>query len=432
MRKFFRRLGRGLLFLLPVALGAAAVWYAVQNREGPQRMPPEERVTPVRVVTVPIVDVVPRALGHGSVSPGRVWEAVGEVSGTVIYRHPDLEKGAILSAGTELLRIDATDYRLAVAQIEANIRSTEAQLAVLDVRALNAERSLAIEKRSIGLARKELERKQRLLRNGTISQASVDREERTVLAGEQSLQNLRNALNLLPAERAVLEATRDQLEGQLEMARRDLSRTSIFAPFDCRIAEVNVEKAQFAAKGKVLVAADSLDVAEVTAQVPIGNLLPLLPPDFELPQDPGAAMSRLREVAGLDAVVSLRIGRSEIEWPARFSRMSDTVPTPPSEVWPTVLPPIDRSKNERFFDTSGYGAGSGAVVLKKPCKNQRQYMLSPPAFYRFGTFAFRTEESVGMLIGYARVSKADGSQALDAQRDALAAAGMAPSRTLLI
>ena len=51
-------------------------------------------------------------------------------------------------------------------------------------------------------------------------------------------------------------------------------------------------------------------------------------------------------------------------------------------------------------------------MLKKPCKNQRQYMLSPPAFYRFGTFAFRTEESVGMLIGYARVSKADGSQAL--------------------
>ena len=37
-----------------------------------------------------------------------------------------------------------------------------------------------------------------------------------------------------------------------------------------------------------------------------------------------------------------------------------------------------------------------------------------------------------MLIGYARVSKADGSQALDAQRDALAAAGMAPTRTLQI
>ena len=33
-----------------------------------------------------------------------------------------------------------------------------------------------------------------------------------------------------------------------------------------------------------------------------------------------------------------------------------------------------------------------------------------------------------MLIGYARVSKADGSQVLDAQRDALTAAGVASNK----
>ena len=325
MKTFFRRLGRALLFVLPVVLGAAAIGYAVINREEPQRVAPEERATPVRVVAAPAVDVVPRALGYGSVTPGRVWEAVGEVGGTVIYRHPELEKGAILSAGTELLRIDPTDYRLAVAQIEANIRSTEAQRAVLDVRALNTERSLAIEERSLGLARKELERKQRLVRAGTISQAAVDQEERAVLIGEQALQNLRNAMNLLPAERAVLEATRDQLKAQLEIAQRNLSRTTIVAPFHCRIAEVNVERAQFAAQGKILVVADSLDVAEVNAQVPIGTVLTLLPPDLHLPVEVDSVMPRFREVAGLTAVVRLRTGRDETEWPARFSRISDTV-----------------------------------------------------------------------------------------------------------
>ena len=325
MRKFLRRLGRLLLFVVPVALGLAAVGYAVMNREGPQRVPPEERLTPVRVVPAPAVDMVPRALGYGSVTPGRIWEAVGEVSGTVIYRHPELEKGAVLRAGTELLRIDPTDYRLAVAQIEASIRSTEAQLAVLDVRASNTKRSLSIEARSIDLARKELERKQRLVQQGTISQAAVDQEERAVLVGEQAVQNLRNSMNLLPAERTVLEATRDQLMAQLETARRNLARTTIVAPFNCRIAEVNVEKAQFAVQGKVLVVADSLDVAEVTAQVPIGNLLTLLPPDLDLPLEPGAPMSRLREVAGLEAIVRLRTGRGDNEWAARFDRMSDTV-----------------------------------------------------------------------------------------------------------
>ena len=325
MRRLLRRAGRLLLFLAPVAVGAAVIGYAANVREGPQRLPPEERTTPARVVTAPAVDVVPRALGYGSVRPGRVWEAVAQVGGSVVYRHPELEKGAILRAGTELLRIDPTDYRLAVAQIEANIRSTEAQLAVIDVRASNAKRSLAIEERSIGLARKEFERKQRLARQGTISQAAVDQEERGVLVGEQAVQNLRNSMRLLPAERSVLEATLDQLEAQLETARRNLQRTRIVAPFHCRIAEVNVERAQFAGQGKVLVVADSLDVAEVTAQVPIGTMLTLVPRDLDLPLDAGAPMPRLRDVAGLEAIVRLRTGRGAAEWPARFSRMSDTV-----------------------------------------------------------------------------------------------------------
>lgn len=34
----------------------------------------------------------------------------------------------------------------------------------------------------------------------------------------------------------------------------------------------------------------------------------------------------------------------------------------------------------------------------------------------------------GILVGYARVSKADGSQTTDLQRDALIAAGVAPER----
>ena len=325
MRSFMRSLGRALLFLLPVALGASAVGYAIQNREEPRRHPPEERMVPVRVVTVPSLDVVPRVLAHGNVAPGRTWEAVAEVGGTVVYRHPELAKGAILRAGTELLRLDPTDYRLAVARVEASIRSTEAQLAVLDVRVVNAERSLAIEERRVRLARREMERKQRLVRQSNLAQAALDQEERAVLDGEQTLQNLRNSLDQLPAERSVLRATRDRLMARLETARRDLGRTRIVAPFDCRIAEVNVEEAQFAVRGKVLVVADSLDVAEVTAHVPVGSLLPLVPPGLTLAFEPGSVMPRLRETVGLEAIVRLRTGGEVTEWPARFSRMSDTV-----------------------------------------------------------------------------------------------------------
>ncbi len=319
------RHARKILILLLIVLGALAGLILLKPREAPKRVPLEERVTPVRVVEAPAVDVAPRVLGYGNVKPGKVWEAVGEVSGTVVHRHPELQKGAILQAGTELLRIDPADYRLSVAQIKANIRSVEAQLGVLDVRALNTKQSLAIEERRLNLGRKQLGRKRELLRRGAISQSEVEQEERSVLAGEQAVQNLRNAMKLLPAERSVQEATRDQLKARLETARRDLSRTTIVAPFTCRIAAVHVELSQFAAKGRVLIEADGLDVAEVIAQTPIGKMLTLLPPEIEIPTEPGAVMPRLRGVTDIEAVVRLRTGDVEVEWPARFLRMSDMV-----------------------------------------------------------------------------------------------------------
>ena len=76
---FMRRHSRRLLILLPLALGVLAVAIALNTREGPRRVLPEELVTAVRIVTAPAVDVMPRALGYGSVMPGRVWQAVAEV-----------------------------------------------------------------------------------------------------------------------------------------------------------------------------------------------------------------------------------------------------------------------------------------------------------------------------------------------------------------
>ena len=312
-----------LLFWIPVGLGVLAVVYAVNSREAPKRVPPEERKTSVRVVPAASVAVVPRVLGHGNVKPGRVWEAVAEVSGTVVFRHPELQRGAILPAGTELLRIDPADYRLAVAEIEANIRVVDAQLASLDARARNTERSLAIEERSLVLGRKQLERTRELLRRDAVAQSEADREERSVLAGEQAVQNLRNAVRLLPAERAAQRAQRDRLKSQLETARRNLSRTTVVAPFTCRIAAVHAEVAQFAARGQVLVEADSVDVAEVIAQVPMSQVLALVRSGVGPAPEPGAVIPRLREA--LRVVVRLHSGDVAIEWPGRFSRMNDAV-----------------------------------------------------------------------------------------------------------
>ncbi len=199
-------LWRRLLIVPPILAGVGLLVWQLSGRVPPQQGEPAEIARPVRVIEVTPGDFVPRALGYGYVQPGRVWEAVAEVAGKIVFRHADLERGRLLPAGTEILRIDPADYELAVQRLEAGRAGVEARLAELAVRGSNAESSLRIERRALQLARQDLERKRALLARGNASQAGVDQAENAMLERRQRAQELENTLTLIPAERRILEA----------------------------------------------------------------------------------------------------------------------------------------------------------------------------------------------------------------------------------
>ena len=316
---------RKLLILPPLIAGVGAIAVAVGLRDGPERTAVSESVYKVRVIEIPEVTLVPRALGYGNVQPGTVWQAVAEVGGKVVHVHPQLKKGAILAKDEVLLRIDPTRYEMAVAQIEANIRAKDAQVAELAVKEANNRATLGIDERSLALSRKDLQRKRSLLAKKHVSQAAVDEEERNVLAREQAVQASRNNLNLVPTERRTLRAELALYEAQLSTARLDLDRTTIIAPFDCRIADVGVQETQYAAQGTVLAIADSIGVSEVAAQVPIGRLINLLAKGTTVLPSADGLTNALPDLLGLEAIVRLRGGTVDARWQARFTRISDTI-----------------------------------------------------------------------------------------------------------
>ncbi len=319
-------LKRKALFLPPVLAGIALlVWFA-RSGESPVRILPEEAVRPARVISVPVVDFVPRTLGYGHVQPGRVWEAVAEVGGRIVEKHPRLESGELMVAGEVILRIDPTDYELAVESARARIRGAEAQIAELEVSEENTRRSLEIEQRGLSLAETDLTRKQTLVKRGSISQATVDEAERTVLSLRQAVQGQRSALALIPAEREVLVANLALFESELRQAERNLERTELVTPFDGRVAAVNVEESQFAAAGQVLAVLDGVDLAEVAAQIPIDRMRPLVAGSLAELQDTGTEnLSKVFQRLGLTAIVRLSAGEFRVSWPARFVRIRESV-----------------------------------------------------------------------------------------------------------
>jgi RND family efflux transporter MFP subunit len=311
---------RSLLGLLPIALGVGVLVLAVSGRAPPARTQDAAPATPARVITVPRLDVTPLITAHGPVRPDRVWQGVAEVSGRIVEVSPALRQGVIVEKGTLLARIDAADYTLIEAQRQAQIHT-------LDSKRTNLEASIAIEERGLTLAQAELTRKETLRTRGAVSQADVDTAARSLLSAQQTLQNLRNELNLLPAE---MDLTR----AQYAQAKLDVARTDLVAPFDLRIASADAVEGRFAQVGQILAEGDSIAKAEVEAQVPLSRMLALTRAGGErslsdgqkgMGDKLGAASRDISASRNLSAQVVLDVGETTITWPARVERVSDTI-----------------------------------------------------------------------------------------------------------
>lgn len=380
---------RKLLVIPPLALGVAMLVILVGGRQAPERLPPSEHARKVRVITVPSVTVVPRALGYGIVQPATVWEAVAEVSGRILEINPLLRKGSILPRGAVLLRLDPADYQLAAAQIEAYMGGVRAQLAEIGIKGENTRASLAIEERGLQLSLNDIERKRQLLERKAVSQAAVDQEERNVLGHRQSVQALENILNLIPAERQILESQLAVLRAQMEDVQLDLQRTIVTAPFDGRIAEVNVERTQFVRLGTVMAVIDGIDVAEVTAQLSVDKILGVVSADDRPDFSAASIAEELPDLLGLDPVVRLRAGDRVLEWAARLARISDTVDPqtrtigvivavddPYTQGRPGVRPPLTKNMFVEV-ELRGRPRDGQVVVPRSALHDDRVFIVGP-------------------------------------------------------
>ncbi len=317
-----------LLILPPVAVGALLVFLAVRGSEPPVQAPVVERATAAGIVTAEAAPFRPRILGYGSVEPARVWHGVAELAGQVAYASPKLRRGAVVHRDEVLIRIAREDYEIARDRAAAELARTDADLAELAQSEENARQSLAIEEDALTASKRELDRQRRLVESGVSAQRSLDEQERAYLTQRARVQDARSTTALFPTQKQALQADRARLAAALRQAELDLDRTVIRAPFDGRVAEVNVEESQYVTTGEVLAKLDDVKISEIDAQIPQSRFQALMQlagkgemPAIGTVPDLAALVGRL----GLAATVRLEVGGRIIEWPGNVVRISDTV-----------------------------------------------------------------------------------------------------------
>ncbi|MBB3190343.1 efflux RND transporter periplasmic adaptor subunit [Halomonas cerina] len=322
MRPWIRRLGRGLAVLVGVAVGAALLTVFVANRQTPEHQEADASATPVRFIEARSLEFRLEARGHGLARPAETWQAMANVAGRVVERHPELESGTLLPKGTLLVALDPSRYELAIAEAEAELASLAGELAQLEAEQENTRRLLGLEQQALALTEQELARIERLAASGSVSSSRRDEQRRSTLGQRQAVASLENTLALLPARREMLQAQRERAAVRLAQAWEDLADTRFVAPYDLRLAAVEVERHQFVGTGQRLFQADSLEAAEVEAHIPIAMMRRLL--GAILPDEPfgqGLDLDERLDFSAVQAELFL-VGAEGVGWSGELVRVA--------------------------------------------------------------------------------------------------------------
>lgn len=265
-------------FVLPfiLFLAVAIVVILVKSKSPVEHQVVGYPIKAVETITVKKIPFRARATAFGNVEPAVELKTKSEVNGKIVYIHPDLEKGASITKGTVVLRIEPTTFEMSLDQDKAGLAGSKSSLVQLETEEKSTQRALKIAQEKLKVELKELARLKTLVAKKLISRSALDKEKQTVLSLRQTVEDTKGRLLAFSSRKAVTEAQIKQSKSQLDQSKDTLSRTEISLPFDARIGEVSVEKDEFIQAGSVLFKALGIEAVEIDAQLSIKQFRPLI------------------------------------------------------------------------------------------------------------------------------------------------------------
>lgn len=331
MKKFFR----SFIFLPLIVVAAIAfVVTQVKNKAPVEHTEVSYPVKAVEVITVQKLPFRARATAFGNVEPAVTVNAKSEVSGKIVYMHPDLRKGSSIPKDTVVMKIEPTLFEFSLSQSQAGLQGSRSSLTQLEVEEQSTLLALAIAKDNLRVGQQELERSKALQEKNLVARSSYDKEFQKVLALRQQVQDIEGKLAGFTSRKAATEAQILQSQSQVEQNIDTLGRTEIKLPFDARIGAVSVEKGEFTPAGAVLFEALGMQAVEINAQLPLKQFRPLTAglADMARGGSPGLDLQDSVNLQGvlsnmrLEARVRL-VGASENSslWAGKLVRLSESI-----------------------------------------------------------------------------------------------------------
>ena len=255
-----------IVVLLGGGAGVAGLLYTLRE-EAPRRdvaaQPPL-----VESIVLAAETVTERFVGYGSAQPVREADLAAEVSGRVIELVNDIRAGSIVTKGQLLVRVDDREYLRALDRANALADADQAGIDELTAEAEKLEELIKTAKDELRVAHNEYLRVADLYEQANAAKKEYDfaslawQQARRVLQGYQM-----SAAKIAP-RKARLAASRRAHLSDAELAKLNIERCAIRAPFDGIIQAMMVEIGERVGPGSVLMTLIDPSRVEIAIRLP--------------------------------------------------------------------------------------------------------------------------------------------------------------------
>jgi multidrug resistance efflux pump len=265
-----RRTLRSLAPVVILLAGASGAFALLKSKPLPPPIESREKAWIVEVETVSPGPATPTLALYGRVESPRLARLSAAITADV--RSVEVLEGQTARGGDVLLRLDDREAGLLLEQRRAEVADIEAQLNSEDQRHRNDVDALGHERTLFALATKEVQRLRELADRqvGSRSQLDLARQAAERIALDVKSREL--AIREHASRKARLQAQLERARALRDLAALELERTEIRAPYDGRVAAVDVAPGDRVRAGDRLLSLYDTEAIEIRSQIPARHL----------------------------------------------------------------------------------------------------------------------------------------------------------------
>lgn len=182
--------------------------------------------------------------GYGTVEAVNMAMVPSRVATTVLEVPGEIRAGVPVAAGTVIARLDPSDFEQRAEAADKQTLELEAEIERLRTEETSLRDRRKIATRELDLAESDLERVRQARERGAALPREIDLAEQKVLTARRNLVVLDELDEVLPVRRRATDARLDQMRAAAALARSQVERCTVTAPFDGVLAEILVDEGE--------------------------------------------------------------------------------------------------------------------------------------------------------------------------------------------